>query len=169
MTTFHPPLFKINDFMNGQQEEPPIGWEGEPIREDHLQLRRERMNGRVTHFKGQGLCVRVCVCVECKCLYIAVGNARRQSGWLKLAVWATCLPLTKPETERWREQEGGRGCRKRRGWGRRQGWGGGETLIKTAGFARGSFSTFPPSPPSSPSTLQHRETLLDGLDWGWGG
>lgn len=68
---------------------------------------------------------RPCVCVKCKCLYIAVGNTCRQSGRLKLAVWATCLPLTKPETEKWREQEGRRGWRKRRGWGR-----GRETLIR---------------------------------------
>lgn len=78
------------------------------------------------------VCVSVCVClyvrahVKCQCLYIAVGNAYRQSARLKLAVWATCLPLTKPEMERWREQEG------RRGWrsGRRGEDRGGKALIR---------------------------------------
>lgn len=79
-------------------------------------------------FRGQGVvCVRaslgVCVSVcephtltylvYCRRLYIAVGNAGRQSARLKLAVRATCLPLTKAETpeqagQRWREQEGRR-------------------------------------------------------------
>lgn len=36
--------------------------------------------------------------VYCRPLYIAVGNAGRQSSWLKLAVRATCLLLAKAET-----------------------------------------------------------------------
>lgn len=66
------------------------------------------------------------------------------------------LPLTKPEAERWREQEGRR-------WWRRRGWGWGGGIDQTAGFAHCSFSTFFFFPPS---TLQHRETLLGGLDEG---
>lgn len=38
-------------------------------------------------------------------------------------------------------------------------------IDQTAGFARCSFSTFHHP---LPSTLQHRDTLLDSLDWGGG-
>lgn len=73
-------------------------------------------------FRGQGLmCVfashTLTYLVYCRRLYIAVGNAGRQSGRVKLAVRATCLFLTKAETPaqarlRWGEQEGRRGARK---------------------------------------------------------
>ena len=60
------------------------------------------------------VCVCVCVCeshtltylVYCRRLYIAVGNAGRQSARLKLAVRATCLFLTKAETREQAEMEG---------------------------------------------------------------
>ncbi len=115
-------------FMNGQQDALPLA-------------ESDSQSGRITCnrggsgwmdesdiFRGQGLvcvrlevCVCVCVCechtltylVYCRHLYIAVGNAGRQSARLKLAVRATCLVLTKAETpeqtgQRWREQEGRR-------------------------------------------------------------
>lgn len=74
--------------------------------------------------------VGVCVCrsvrephtltylVYCRPLYIAVGNAGRQSSWLKLAVRATCLLLAKAETpERVGAEMEGTGRKERWRWG----------------------------------------------------
>ena len=142
--------------MNGQQEELAIGWQQEPIREGHLQQRRERMNGWVTHFRGQG----VCVCVWMQVSIHSCGKRMQTIRPVKISSLGHLSTSHKAgngemegtgRKERAEEEEDeGLGTQGGRHWS--ECW-----------FCSLLFLYLSPPPPS---TLQHRETLLGGLDGG---